>query len=75
MQIIDMCYFLYVDPTGKAVNGLLIIQALRPDRLTAMARVFVEKSLGPAFLHSGEKELNLSDIVENEVTSVLQNDI
>jgi len=49
------------------VNGLLLIQALRPDRLTAMARVFVEKSLGGTFLHSGEKELNLSDIVENEV--------
>ncbi|XP_052105179.1 cytoplasmic dynein 1 heavy chain 1-like isoform X5 [Mytilus californianus] len=56
-----------MNPTGKAVNGLLLIQALRPDRLTAMARVFVEKSLGPAFLHSGEKELNLSDIVENEI--------
>jgi hypothetical protein len=49
------------------VNGLLLIQALRPDRLTAMARVFVEKSLGSAFLHGGEKELNLSGIVENEV--------
>ena len=49
------------------MNGLLLIQALRPDRLTAMARVFVEKSLGSTFLHSGEKELNLSGIVENEV--------
>jgi hypothetical protein len=49
------------------VNGLLLIQALRPDRLTAMARVFVEKSLGSTFLHGGEKELNLSGIVENEV--------
>ena len=33
----------------------------------AMARVFVEKVLGTAFLHSGEKELNLAGIVEDEV--------
>ena len=58
---------LIVDAIGKAVYGLLLIQALRPDRLIAMARVFVEKTLGTAFLHSGEKELNLSAIVEDEV--------
>ena len=47
--------------------GLLVVQAFRPDRLVAMARVFVEKTLGTEFVHTAEKELNLSDIVENEV--------
>ena len=30
-------------PVSRAVNGLLVIHALRPDRLTAMGRIFVEK--------------------------------
>ncbi|KAK7504322.1 hypothetical protein BaRGS_00004626, partial [Batillaria attramentaria] len=56
-----------LSPIGKAVNGLLVIQALRPDRLIAMARIFVEKTLGAEFVHITEKELNLSQIVETEV--------
>ena len=52
---------------GKAVNGLLVIQAFRPDRLTDMARVFVEKVLGSNFAHAADKELNLANIVETEV--------
>jgi len=52
---------------GKAVNGLLIVQALRPDRLTAMARLFVEKVLGSTFAHAADKELDLAGIVEGEV--------
>ena len=49
------------------MNGLLVIQALRPDRLTDMARVFVEKVLGSSFAHAADKELDLASIVENEV--------
>lgn len=62
----DICCF-FTGPVGKAVHGLLSIQAFRPDRTTSMARVFVEKVLGTAFLHNAEKELQLSSIIENEV--------
>ncbi|RUS77140.1 hypothetical protein EGW08_015096 [Elysia chlorotica] len=54
-------------PTGKAVHGLLLIHALRPDRLIAMARIFVEKVLGSDFVHVTAKELNLAAICENEI--------
>lgn len=49
------------------MHGLLVIQALRPDRLIAMARIFVEKTLGVEFVQITEKELDLSQIVETEV--------
>ena len=54
-----------------------MIQAFRPDRLTDMARVFVEKVLGSNFAHAADKELNLANIVETEVRlgkrNVMQN--
>ncbi|XP_041352869.1 LOW QUALITY PROTEIN: cytoplasmic dynein 1 heavy chain 1-like [Gigantopelta aegis] len=56
-----------LSPIGQAVYGLLVVQAFRPDRLVAMARVFVEKTLGTEFVHAAEKELNLSEVVENEI--------
>jgi len=59
--------FLLTAPVGKSVNGLLMVQALRPDRLTSMARIFVEKVLGSSFAHAADKELNLAEIVESEV--------
>ena len=49
------------------MHGLLVVQALRPDRLIAMARIFVEKTLGADFVHITEKDLDLSQIVETEV--------
>ncbi|XP_053373809.1 cytoplasmic dynein 1 heavy chain 1-like isoform X4 [Mercenaria mercenaria] len=52
---------------GKAVNGLLVVQAMRPDRLTSMARIFVEKVLGTSFAHTADKELDLAEIVESEL--------
>lgn len=57
-------------PVGKAVNGLLVIQAFRPDRLIAMARIFVEKALGTEFVQITERELDLGNIVETEVCGV-----
>ena len=48
---------------------LLIVQALRPDRLLAMALVFVSTVMGEEFLHEPEQELDLAAIVENEVGS------
>ncbi|OWF47212.1 Cytoplasmic dynein 1 heavy chain 1 [Mizuhopecten yessoensis] len=56
-----------LSPIGKAVHGLLAIQAFRPDRLIAMSRVFVEKVLTSNFMHCAEKELNLAEIVEQEI--------
>ncbi|ESP05087.1 hypothetical protein LOTGIDRAFT_151884 [Lottia gigantea] len=52
---------------GKSVYGLLLIQVFRQDRLIAMARLFVDKTLGSDFVHAGEKELNLGEILENEI--------
>ncbi|XP_052769398.1 cytoplasmic dynein 1 heavy chain 1-like isoform X2 [Mya arenaria] len=52
---------------GKAVNGMLVVQALRPDRLTSMARIFVEKVLGTTFAHAADKELDLGGIVESDI--------
>lgn len=64
-------YLFLLGPVCKAVHGLLTIQAFRPDRTTSMARVFVEKVLGNTFLHTAEKELQLSSIVENEVSQLI----
>ncbi|WAR20651.1 DYHC1-like protein [Mya arenaria] len=50
-----------------AVNGMLVVQALRPDRLTSMARIFVEKVLGTTFAHAADKELDLGGIVESDI--------
>lgn len=47
-----------------------MIHSLRPDRLTAMARIFVEKVLGSEFVHVTAKELNLATICENEVKNL-----
>uniref|UniRef100_A0A0L8I729 Dynein heavy chain, cytosolic n=1 Tax=Octopus bimaculoides TaxID=37653 RepID=A0A0L8I729_OCTBM len=55
--------------TGKVVFSLLMIRAFRPDRLVSNVRMFVEKILGETFAHTAEKELNLSEVVENEVKS------
>lgn len=67
MYVMNICFLLIVGEIGKAVNGLLIVQAMRPDRLTSMARIFVEKVLGTSFAHAADKELDLAEIVESEV--------
>jgi dynein heavy chain 1 len=51
----------------KAMYQLLIVQALRPDRLLAMTSIFVSTVMGEEFLHEPEQELDLTSIVENEV--------
>ncbi|XP_059178510.1 cytoplasmic dynein 1 heavy chain 1-like isoform X2 [Physella acuta] len=56
-----------MSPIARSVQGLLVIHSLRPDRLTAMARIFVEKVLGTEFVHVTAKELNLATICENEI--------
>ncbi|KAL3873221.1 hypothetical protein ACJMK2_036362 [Sinanodonta woodiana] len=52
---------------GKAVNSLLVVQTFRPDRLIAMARLFVQKVMGANFIHNAEKELNMAEIIEDEI--------
>lgn len=52
---------------GLAVHRLLTIQTFMPDRLLAMARLFVETVLGGGFMQQAEQEMNLGFILEDEV--------
>uniref|UniRef100_A0A6Q2XKD4 Cytoplasmic dynein 1 heavy chain 1 n=1 Tax=Esox lucius TaxID=8010 RepID=A0A6Q2XKD4_ESOLU len=52
---------------GQAVHQLLLIQAFRPDRMLAMAHIFVSKVLGDNFMAIIEQPLDLGNIVESEV--------
>ena len=52
---------------GKALYKMLVVQAFRGDRLTAVATLFVATVLGESFLQYSEQELDLSSIVMQEV--------
>ncbi|XP_078516318.1 cytoplasmic dynein 1 heavy chain 1 [Lissotriton helveticus] len=54
-------------PIGQAVHRLLLIQAFRPDRLLAMAHVFVSTILGESFMSIIDQPLDLAHIVDTEV--------
>lgn len=54
-------------PIGHAIHRLLLIQAFRPDRLLAMAHVFVSTNLGESFMSIMEQPLDLTHIVDTEV--------
>lgn len=56
-------------PVGVAMHELLVIQAFRPDRVTAKALQVVSTVLGPTFMSAAEMELDLGTIVETEVKS------
>ena len=56
-------------PIGQAIHRLLLIQAFRPDRLLAMAHVFVSTNLGDSFMSVMEQPLDLTHIVDTEVRS------
>ncbi|XP_040576126.1 dynein heavy chain, cytoplasmic [Lepeophtheirus salmonis] len=56
-----------VAPAIKSMYSLLSIQALRPDRFIAAANQFVGIVLGEKFTHAGEKEIDLSSVVESQV--------
>lgn len=58
---------LCLGPAKKAMCQLLVVQALRPDRLVAMTSVFVASVMGERFLQEPEQELDLNFIVDNEV--------
>jgi len=54
---------------GLAVHKMLLLQAVRPDRLIAATYRFISEVLGEHFMAAAEKEMNLADIVENEIKS------
>ncbi|XP_073494500.1 cytoplasmic dynein 1 heavy chain 1 isoform X2 [Phyllobates terribilis] len=54
-------------PIGQAVHRLLLIQAFRPDRLLAMAHVFISTILGDSFMSVIDQPLDLAHIVDTEV--------
>ena len=53
---------------GKVLYQMLVVQALRADRLLAMAGRFVAIVLGDSFQHDAEQELDLASIVSKEVS-------
>ncbi|RMX44013.1 hypothetical protein pdam_00012965 [Pocillopora damicornis] len=54
---------------AQSVHQLLVIQALRPDRILAMGQRVVGTILGENFMHDAEQGLDLASVVENEVKS------
>ena len=64
-----ICNWFCLGDAGIALYKLLVIQAFRPDRLTAMMNIFVSTIMGEAFMQHCEQELNLASIVEEELES------
>lgn len=48
-----------VTPIGRAMNMLLMVHALRPDRLLSAAHLLVGAVFGEQFMPQAEKVLNL----------------
>lgn len=53
--------------SSTSLQTLLMIQALRPDRVPAAATQYVKSVLGDNLLSSSEQELDLPAIVEDEI--------
>ena len=69
LYICNICNWFCLGDAGIALYKLLVIQAFRPDRLTAMMNIFVSTIMGEAFMQYCEQELNLASIVEEEIES------
>ncbi|VDL93852.1 unnamed protein product, partial [Schistocephalus solidus] len=54
-------------PVSTAVYSLLLIQALRPDRLLACCHILVSSVFGQTFMESARAHLDFGQIVENEL--------
>ncbi len=52
---------------STAMMKLLVIQAVRPDRVIAAGHQLVDAVLSESFMPAGEKELDLAKIVDTEV--------
>ena len=50
-----------------AIRKLIVIQALRPDRLPAMMDIFVRNILGAKFAEITDGDINLGELVEHEI--------
>lgn len=61
----------FLAPIGKALNEMLVIHALRPDRLLASAHLLVNSAFGNEFMQQ-DKVLNLREIVEEEVCFLIE---
>ncbi|XP_073982188.1 dynein heavy chain, cytoplasmic isoform X4 [Rhodnius prolixus] len=57
-----------LSPIATAMNRLLLIQAVRPDRVVAAAHLLVASILGEGFTNSAEREPNLGAITEKELS-------
>lgn len=55
-------------PVGEVMYEILVVQAFRPDNLHAMMRKFVLIVMGPNFLQGVEQEMDMSAVVEKEVS-------
>ncbi|EUB63753.1 Cytoplasmic dynein 1 heavy chain [Echinococcus granulosus] len=54
-------------PVGTAIHSLLLIQALRPDRLLACAHMLVFAVFGQSFMDATRANLDLGSLVEQEI--------
>jgi len=57
-----------ISPIKKAINEVLVVHALRPDRLVASAHVLVSVVFGTEFMEH-DRVANLKEIVETQVPS------
>uniref|UniRef100_A0A7E4ZT92 Dynein heavy chain, cytoplasmic n=1 Tax=Panagrellus redivivus TaxID=6233 RepID=A0A7E4ZT92_PANRE len=55
-------------PVSRALNCLLVIHALRPDRVVAACHLLVSTAFGPEFMQQ-DKVTDLQEIIEHEVAS------
>lgn len=61
---------IFLAPVGQLIYHLLVIQALRPDRLLSAAHMLVSLVMGETFMPQAEKVLDLANIVEKEVKAL-----
>jgi len=54
-------------PIGEAICGLIVVQALRSDRIPAMTEMFVRAVLGHRFVELAETDVQLGTIVDREI--------
>ena len=69
---IPACLKLWDDKVTKcqvSMYKVLLIQALRPDRLPAAAHQFVGTCLGQDFVKVAERETEMADVIENQVVA------
>ena len=56
-----------VSPISQSMLRLLLVQAVRPDRVIAASHQLVDAIMGEGFVAAGEREVELGTMVETEV--------